>query len=86
MNGHPREYFIPSRSDTPVTLTLVVDYPPTYPDVVPDMALEAPEDEEEGELREGEAEVVLEKLRIVVSAASKEPRDVVSCSEDARAV
>jgi hypothetical protein len=48
-------------------LTLVVKYPPTYPDVIPELELEAPDDEETGELREGEDEVVLAKLRIVVS-------------------
>jgi hypothetical protein len=50
----------------PVTLYLSVKYPPTYPDAIPELALEQI-DEESGELREGEEEIVLEQLRNVVS-------------------
>lgn len=51
----------------PVTLYLSVKYPPTYPDAIPELALEQI-DEESGELRDGEEEIVLEQLRNVVSA------------------
>lgn len=54
------------RSLTPVTLALVVTYPETYPDVIPDMAVEEI-DEELGELRDGEAEAIIEQLSVVVS-------------------
>lgn len=54
-------------------LTLIVTYPPTYPDLIPDLALEEIEydededDEPTGELLEGEEEGILEELRTVVS-------------------
>jgi hypothetical protein len=51
----------------PVTLTLIVTYPPTYPDVIPELKLEEI-DEEAGELRDGEEDSILEQLRAVVSA------------------
>jgi hypothetical protein len=54
----------------PVSLYLCVTYPPTYPDVIPDMSLEGI-DEESGELREGEDEVVLGQLRVVVGTKSR---------------
>lgn len=48
---------------TPVTLALVVTYPPAYPDEIPGLALEeiAP-----GELRDGEADAVVTQLSAVV--------------------
>ncbi len=57
-------------------LKLVINYPPTYPDVIPDLGLEEievddedDEDEEEdyGELLEGEEEEILDGLRTLVS-------------------
>ncbi|GFZ52107.1 hypothetical protein JCM24511_09880 [Saitozyma sp. JCM 24511] len=48
----------------PLTLYLSVKYPPTYPDAIPELALEQI-DEESGELRDGEEEIVLEQLRNV---------------------
>ncbi|KAL7420615.1 hypothetical protein Q5752_004566 [Cryptotrichosporon argae] len=49
-------------SSHPLTLVLVVDYPPAYPEVIPDLALEEI-DEELGELHEGEVDVILAQLR-----------------------
>ncbi|EJT51376.1 hypothetical protein A1Q1_07348 [Trichosporon asahii var. asahii CBS 2479] len=49
-------------SGHPLTVTLVVSYPETYPDVIPDMGLEDI-DEESGTLREGEADAVVEQLK-----------------------
>lgn len=50
-----------------MTVTLVVSYPETYPDVIPDMGLEDI-DEESGTLREGEADAVVEQLKQTVSS------------------
>ncbi len=56
-------------------LFLVVTYPPSYPDVIPELALEeieADEDDEDedgedfGELRDGEADEVIKQLNSVV--------------------
>lgn len=47
-------------------MTLVVTYGPTYPDEIPEMALEDI-DEELGTLREGEADAVVEQLKQTVS-------------------
>jgi len=51
-------------SSRPLTVHLVVTYPPTYPDDIPDLALEAI-DEESGELDEEERQEVLSQLRAV---------------------
>lgn len=48
-----------------VTLYLNFRYPPDYPDVLPEMSFESI-DEESGELREGEEDVLLEELRKAV--------------------
>ncbi|KAK4683937.1 hypothetical protein P7C73_g6272, partial [Tremellales sp. Uapishka_1] len=50
-------------SSQPLALKLVFNYPPTYPDVIPELSLE--EIEDEGELREGEEANILEGLRSV---------------------
>ncbi|WWD19353.1 hypothetical protein CI109_103812 [Kwoniella shandongensis] len=64
-------------SSHPLRLNLVVSYPPTYPDTIPDLSLEEIEDDEDeddedggesgpnGELKEGEEEQILEQLRAV---------------------
>jgi hypothetical protein len=68
--GLPTTRLVPTAEfvlTVPVTLYLSVKYPPTYPDAIPELALEQI-DEELGELREGEEEIVLEQLRNVVSA------------------
>lgn len=49
-----------------MTVWLVVTYPPTYPDVIPELGLEDI-DEKLGTLREGEAEAVIEQLNQTVS-------------------
>jgi hypothetical protein len=46
-------------------MNLIVKYPPSYPDVIPELKLE-PIDEGSGELTEEESEMVLEKLRMLV--------------------
>ncbi len=51
-----------------VTLHLYFTYPPTYPDVLPDMEFE-PIDEDSGELHEEESEAVLGQLRMIVRSA-----------------
>lgn len=61
--AHPRE--ISSCSLTGVVLALTVTYPPTYPDVIPQLGLE---DTENGELREGEEEELVAELEAVVRA------------------
>ncbi|CAK9779451.1 RWD-domain-containing protein [Cutaneotrichosporon oleaginosum] len=43
----------------PLCAALVVSYPPTYPDVIPDLALE---ETDVGELRDGEADAVVAQL------------------------
>ncbi|WVR09324.1 hypothetical protein IAU60_006390 [Kwoniella sp. DSM 27419] len=50
----------PSPSN-PLALQLIFTYPEGYPDVIPEMSLEEVEDE--GELREGEEELILGQLR-----------------------
>ncbi|OCF35763.1 hypothetical protein I316_02255 [Kwoniella heveanensis BCC8398] len=52
----------PSPSN-PLALSLIFNYPETYPDVIPELSLE--EIEGEDELREGEEELVLNNLRSV---------------------
>ncbi|WRT68695.1 uncharacterized protein IL334_005675 [Kwoniella shivajii] len=47
----------------PITLNLIIDYPETYPDVIPNLSIE--EIEDEGELRDGEEETILENLNII---------------------
>ncbi|WWC63613.1 uncharacterized protein I303_106218 [Kwoniella dejecticola CBS 10117] len=47
----------------PIALSLIINYPDTYPDVIPDISLE--EIDGEGELQEGEEDVVLENLRSI---------------------
>lgn len=50
-----------------VSLWLVFSYPPTYPDVIPELKFEELDEEEEsGELQDGEEEPLLEQLRGVV--------------------
>ncbi|GMK58301.1 hypothetical protein CspeluHIS016_0503330 [Cutaneotrichosporon spelunceum] len=48
----------------PLTVALVVSYPPSYPDVIPELGLEEI-DAELGELRDGEADEVVKQLNIV---------------------
>ena len=50
---------------TPVILQLVVEYPETYPDVLPEMSFESI-DEESGELTPEEEAKVLESLKAIV--------------------
>ncbi|KAK8854516.1 hypothetical protein IAR55_003255 [Kwoniella newhampshirensis] len=59
-------------SSHPLSLNLIVSYPPTYPDTIPEFSLEEREDDDEdeegegsGELKEGEEETILEQLRAV---------------------
>ncbi|WWC71276.1 uncharacterized protein I206_105229 [Kwoniella pini CBS 10737] len=47
----------------PIALSLIINYPETYPDVIPEISLE--EIEDEGDLREGEEELVLNNLRSI---------------------
>ncbi|KAL1409035.1 hypothetical protein Q8F55_005859 [Vanrija albida] len=63
VSGHPCELCCWTEL-TPVSLVLVVTYPPTYPDVIPELSLEEI-DEELGELREGEEEEVVGQLNQV---------------------
>jgi hypothetical protein len=57
-----------------VSLNMVLTYPPTYPDVAPDITFETIEDDEDedeeeggnGELTEEEEETVLEQLNTIV--------------------
>jgi hypothetical protein len=55
-----------------VSLNMVLTYPPTYPDVAPEITFETIEDDEEeeeegnGELTEEEEETVLEQLNTIV--------------------
>ncbi|WWC90407.1 uncharacterized protein L201_005342 [Kwoniella dendrophila CBS 6074] len=46
----------------PISLNLIIEYPETYPDVIPTMTLQEIEDEEGSELKEGEEQIVLENL------------------------
>ncbi|BEI85924.1 hypothetical protein CcaverHIS002_0602110 [Cutaneotrichosporon cavernicola] len=48
----------------PLTVALVVTYPPTYPDVIPELEFEEI-DVESGELRDGEADELVKHLNIV---------------------
>jgi hypothetical protein len=50
-----------------VNLILVVTYPETYPDVIPELAFESI-DEDEGELTEEESERVVGALNAIVSS------------------
>lgn len=50
-----------------VSLDLVLEYPPTYPDVLPEITFEEV-DEDSGELSEEETETVLGQLRTTVSS------------------
>lgn len=52
-----------------VILNLIVEYPDTYPDVIPELSFETT-DEENGELTDAENAHVLGKLRDVVSDPS----------------
>jgi hypothetical protein len=56
-----------------VSLNMVLTYPPTYPDVAPEITFETVEDDDEeeeeggnGELTEEEEETVLEQLNTIV--------------------
>jgi len=49
-----------------VILDLIIKYPPTYPDVIPNLSLDSI-DEESGELTTEEDGSVLKQLRTVVS-------------------
>lgn len=59
-----------------VSLNMVLTYPPTYPDVAPEITFETIEDDDDdeeeeeggnGELTEEEEETVLEQLNTIVS-------------------
>jgi hypothetical protein len=57
-----------------VSLNMVLNYPPTYPDVAPEITFETIEDDDDdeeeeggnGELTEEEVETVLEQLNTIV--------------------
>ena len=63
-----------------VSLNMVLTYPPTYPDVAPEITFETIEDDEEeeeeggnGELTEEEKETVLEQLNTIVCLVAYRP-------------
>lgn len=55
-----------------MSLDLELTFPPTYPDVLPEMKFEEV-DEDSGELTEEETGTVLDQLRITVSLESSLP-------------
>jgi hypothetical protein len=63
-----------------VSLNMVLTFPPTYPDVAPEITFETIEDDEEeeeegnGELTEEEEETVLGQLNTIVRLVAYGPR------------
>ena len=51
-----------------VTVRLVVVYPPTYPDVIPELSFDTIDEEEFVELTDDEEKALLEELRAIVRA------------------
>lgn len=61
---------LPPHLTRTVSLHLIFTYPPTYPDVLPDMEFESI-DEDSGELDDAESELVLGRLRTIVSCRER---------------